>query len=66
MSNSLCANAYGIYLVHWPIVLWLQLLLRWTPLTPLAKGALVMALAFGLSWLVSSLLRCVPGVSRAV
>lgn len=66
LGNSLCANAYGIYLVHWPIVLWLQLLLLWTPLNPLAKGALVMIVGFGLSWLASSLLRRLPGVSRAV
>lgn len=66
MGNSLSANAYGIYFLHWPIVLWLQLSLLWTPLDPMAKGALVMTLAFGLSWLLSTLLRDVPGVSRAV
>lgn len=66
LGNSLCANAYGIYLVHWPIVLWLQLVLLWTPLAPEAKGTLVMTLGFGLSWLASGLLRRVPGVARAV
>lgn len=66
IGNSLCANAYGIYLMHWPIVLWLQLLLLGTPLAPLAKGALVMTLGFSLSWLASSLFRRLPGVSRAV
>jgi len=42
------------------------LLLLWTPIDPIAKGALVMGLGFGLSWLASSLLRRLPGVSRAV
>lgn len=66
IGNSLIANAYGIYLVHWPIVLWLQLLLLSTPLSPLAKGALVLTLGFALSWAASSLLRRLPGVARAV
>lgn len=66
VGKSLCANAYGIYLVHWPIVLWLQLVLLWTPLSPLAKGALAMTLGFALSWAASSLLRRLPGVARAV
>ena len=65
-GNSLSANAYGIYLVHWPIVLWLQLFLLWTPLSPLAKGALALTLGFTLSWAASSLLRRLPGVARAV
>ncbi len=50
LGNSLCANAYGIYLVQWPIVLWLQFVLLWTRLPPMAKGALAMTLGFGLSW----------------
>lgn len=66
IGGSLSANAYGIYLVHWPIVLWLQLVLLWTPLSPLAKGALAMTLGFTLSWAASSLLRRLPGVARAV
>lgn len=66
LGNSLCANAYGIYLVHWPIVLWLQFVLLWTRLPPMAKGALAMTLGFGLSWFASSLLRRLPGVARAV
>lgn len=66
IGNSLCANAYGIYLVHWPIVLWLQLSLLWTRIPPMAKGALVMTLGFGLSWFASNLLRRLPGVARAV
>ncbi len=66
VGNSLCANAYGIYLVHWPIVLWLQLFLLWTPLSPLAKGALAMTLGFTMSWAASSLLRRLPRVARAI
>lgn len=66
VGSSLSANAYGIYLVHWPIVLWLQLILLWTPLSPLAKGTLAFTVGFILSWAVSGLLRRMPGVARAV
>lgn len=65
-GSSLSANAYGIYLVHWPIVLWLQLVLLWIPLSPLTKGVLALTLGFTLSWAASSLLRRLPGVARAV
>ena len=66
LGDSLSANAYAIYVVHWPIVLWLQLALVLTPWAPIAKGLLTIAAGFGLSWLVASLLRSVPGVSRVL
>jgi len=66
IGDSLSANAYAIYVVHWPIVLWLQLALLLTPWAPIAKGLLAIAAGFGLSWLVASLLRSVPGVSRVL
>jgi peptidoglycan/LPS O-acetylase OafA/YrhL len=64
IGDSLSANAYAIYVVHWPIVLWLQLALLLTPLGAIAKGLLAIAAAFGLSWLTARLLRAVPSVSR--
>jgi peptidoglycan/LPS O-acetylase OafA/YrhL len=65
-GDSLCANAYGIYLLHWPIVLWLQYaLLRLKP-GAIEKGALVLTSGFALSWLASGLLRRLPGVARIV
>jgi len=66
VGDSLSANAYGIYVVHWPIVLWLQLALVLIPLDPIAKGVLAIVAGFGLSWLASALLRAVPGVSRVL
>ena len=66
IGDSLSANAYGIYVVHWPIVLWLQLALVLTPLGPVAKGLLAIVAGFGLSWLAAALLRAVPGVSRVL
>ncbi len=66
MGDALAANAYGIFLLHWPIVLWLQYALLEAPLGPIAKGVLVLVLGFALAWLAASLLRRVPGVARAV
>ena len=66
VGDSLCGNAYGIYLLHYPIVLWIQYKLLRVPLGPVPKGLLVLASGFALSWLASSLLRRVPGVARIV
>lgn len=66
VGDSLGANAYGIYLLHYPIVLWIQYELLSVPLGPVAKGLLVLASGFAASWLAASLLRRVPGVARIV
>jgi glucan biosynthesis protein C len=66
VGRSLGANAYGIYLAHYPIVLWIQYGLLHAPLDPVAKGLLVLVTGFGASWLAASLLRRVPGVARVV
>ena len=65
-GKSLGANAYGIYLAHYPIVLWIQYALLRQPLDPVSKGLLVLASGFGLSWLAASLVRRLPGVARIV
>jgi peptidoglycan/LPS O-acetylase OafA/YrhL len=64
VGDSLSANAYAIYVLHWPIVLWVQLALLLTPLGAVTKGLLAIVLGFGLSWLAASLVRAMPGVSR--
>ena len=66
IGDNLSANAYGIYVLHWPIVLWLQLALVLTPFGAVTKGLLAIVAGFGLSWLAAALLRAVPGVSRVL
>lgn len=66
VGDSLSANAYGIYLLHWPIVLWLQFASLRVRLGAIEKGLLVLLSGFALSWLASDLLRRVPGVARIV
>ncbi len=65
-GDSLSGNAYGIYLLHWPVVLWLQFALLAQPAGAIAKGVLVLAGGLLLSWLGASLLRRLPGVARIV
>jgi glucans biosynthesis protein C len=66
MGDSLAGNAYGIYLLHWPIVLWLQYALLRVRLGAIEKSMLVLTTGFALSWIAASVLRRVPGIARVV
>jgi surface polysaccharide O-acyltransferase-like enzyme len=55
--DSLSINAYGIYLLHYAVVVWLQYALLAVALPAGAKGILVLAPALALSWAASAGLR---------
>jgi glucans biosynthesis protein C len=55
--DSLAANAYGIYLVHYVFVLWCQFLLLPVALPALVKFALTFTGALLLSWLLTAQAR---------
>jgi hypothetical protein len=55
--DSLAANAYGIYLVHYIFVLWCQFLLLPVALSALVKFALTFTGALLLSWLLTAQAR---------
>jgi hypothetical protein len=55
--NSLSVNAYGIYLLHYAVVVWLQYALLAIALPAVAKGPIVLALGLALSWGASAGLR---------
>ena len=57
LGDSFCAAAYGIYIVHYPIVSWIQYGLVGLPASGLAKGIAVTVASIGASWLVVSGLR---------
>ena len=57
LTVSFCAAAYGIYLIHYPIVSWLQFTLLSIPITGFLKGVFVTAAALGLSWGLITLAR---------
>jgi peptidoglycan/LPS O-acetylase OafA/YrhL len=64
--DSLTANAYGIYLVHYAFVSWLQYVLLKAALPAVVKGSLVLAGAVALSWAVTAALRRIPAVARVI
>jgi hypothetical protein len=59
-------EAYGIYLVHYLFVLWLQYALLGLDWPGAAKAAAVFVLSVGLSWGSVRTLRLVPGVARVL
>jgi glucan biosynthesis protein C len=58
--ESLAANAYGIYLIHWVFVLWLQYLLISVALPAVPKFFLTLIGSLALSWAITALLRKIP------
>jgi hypothetical protein len=55
--DSFSANAYGIYMVHYVFLVWVQWMLLGFALPVLLKGILALALGAVLSWVASALLR---------
>ncbi|WP_158814127.1 acyltransferase [Methylocapsa sp. S129] len=62
--DSLSASSYGMYLIHYPIVVWLQFALLAIALGPIAKGCIVFAGAVALSWGSVAALRRIPPIAR--
>lgn len=59
-------DAYGIFLVHYPIVLWLQYWLFDFDLPAIVKAAVVLALTVALSWAATAALRRIPGAKHVL
>jgi hypothetical protein len=64
--NELSRNAFGVFVLHAPLVVGLTLLLIRVPLQPLLKLLLAIAIALPLCFTVAGLVRRVPGVSRVL
>jgi surface polysaccharide O-acyltransferase-like enzyme len=64
-ADNLSDNAYGIYVVHYPFVVWTQYLLLDSSMPATSKALIVFSVSLGLSWATSALVRAIPGV-RAV
>jgi surface polysaccharide O-acyltransferase-like enzyme len=58
--------AYGIFLVHYPIVLWLQYWLYDFNLLAIVKAIVAFVLTVALSWAVTEALRKIPGATRVL
>jgi peptidoglycan/LPS O-acetylase OafA/YrhL len=66
LFDSLSRNSYGIYIVHYAFVSWVQYALLPASLPAAAKGLIVSVAALGLSWVTTSVLRRIPAVARVV
>ena len=64
--DSLSASSYGMYLVHYPIVVWLQFALLAVVLGPIVKGAIVFVGTVALSWAIVVALRRLPVIARVL
>jgi surface polysaccharide O-acyltransferase-like enzyme len=64
--DSLSENEYGMYLIHYMFVSWLQLAILSSAMPAIEKGILVFGGVLLLSWGSSAALRSIPGVSRIV
>lgn len=62
---SLRRNAYGIYLVHYVVVIWLQYAMLRVAWPGLAKAAVVTGAGIAISWGLAAALRRVPSL-RAI
>lgn len=63
-GRSLSDNAFGIYLLHYPLVAGLQFVLLDVRLAGLWKGLLVFSAALLISWAISALLRTMSSLFR--
>ena len=64
--ESLSSNSYGIYLLHYVFVNWLQYALLPASLTAVVKWPIVLAGALGLSWFTAATIRRIPAVARVI
>ncbi|HJU16954.1 MAG TPA: acyltransferase [Stellaceae bacterium] len=60
LLDSLKDNAYGMYLVHYVFVVWMQYALRRIPLPAVAKAAFVFTVTLLSSWGTTAALRLAP------
>ena len=66
MLDSMQADAYGMFLVHYPIVLWLQYWLFDFDISAIAKALAVFVLTVLLSWAATRALRKIPGARHVL
>ena len=63
LLDRMQSDAYGMFLVHYPIVLWLQYWLFDMDLPAIAKAAIAFFATVALSWAATAVLRKLPGAN---
>jgi surface polysaccharide O-acyltransferase-like enzyme len=64
--DSLSENAYGMYLVHYVFVVWLQYAMLGVVIPAIVKAAIVFAGTLLMSWATTAALRSIPLGSRLI
>jgi surface polysaccharide O-acyltransferase-like enzyme len=64
--DSLTGIAYGMYLIHYTFVSWLQYALLPASLSGFVKGVIVTLGTIILSWATTAALRRIPAVARVI
>ena len=64
--DSLSANSYGIYIIHYLVVIWLQYALLRFDLPAVVKGAIVFFGGLALCWGLIAALRRIRAVARII
>ena len=66
LCDSLKDNAYGMYLIHYLFIVWLQFATLATGLPAILKATIVFAGAVALSWAATAGLRQISAVSQII
>jgi hypothetical protein len=66
MLDPMQGDAYGMFLVHYPIALWLQYWLFDYDLPAIVKAAIGLLLTIAFSWALTAALRKIPGATRVL
>ena len=64
--DSLRDNAYGIYLIHYACISWLQYAALKVELSAPVKGLTVFLGTLAISWSVAAALRRIPAIARII
>jgi len=70
--DCLCESSFGIFLVHYPPLLWLQYALFGVALVPIMqasailKALIVFVLTLSISWAATAALRRIPGAKHVL
>ncbi len=64
--DSLSNNSYGIYIIHYVIVIWLQYWMLSVNLPAIQKASIVFAGTLILSWGLIAAIRRIPAVARVI
>jgi len=62
--ENLQGNAFGIYIIHYFFIIWMQYALLGVPLPAAAKAGSVFVVALAASWAITAALRRIPAVRR--